>query len=774
MTLLRARADVARRAQIKVCVCEFNRVDKTSRVKRALRASEFKERFEVFNSKLKCVSRCVMRRLASLCRADERPDPPGGCRARSDVVNDLTLSTVTDAAHYAQQAAAGVRAAAEADRRDLAALAEEVRSSAAGLTQTVVAEGGSAVAAAVQKNQAAALETLRELQAQANAQQAQLRALAAQGMADATELSAKLDGIRSAAAAAAAAGAEHAAAVADELASRHAEALASLEFVVTASNNSLSAELRREADKTRAAMAESQKKLADAAEARRCQELAALDAVIKTGSAAAREAATELKAQLEDLKSLQGMELAALRDVARETAALKNLMGTLQHTADDTLLGVKQLLEMMQALKMAPAESKVEMPKQRQEALLKALSACAARLKKAEAAVASLYDQSANDADKQAALKPMHRQVALLGALLASLAEKTKMLPPDQAPRLAADDLVSAVEKSCGSITVHASSAAADATQAPLRYALGAVAEAHADCDAALRGAGADATGDMPVGWPRELWKHAFGRCVWSGTRGALLAAVHSYKGPAIDLALFEPFAAQKQQDFALGGGDRVDALEWRAMASADAAQVEANALVSPAGGGKLCGLAAQLAMDRFLAYAASRVNDDDFRVSVRLCNTAQAQERTRSLVRGMNVAATPACAVARMNDPVLLEVEATHDCFIYVVEQDSSGALCPLLPNAADARAGNAVRANVPRRVPDAALGDAFTVAFCPPAGLERVVCFATRQPWAEYARLAGLADDRQRLTALTRGCVVAATTPAMALAELRFTLLP
>ncbi len=56
------------------------------------------------------------------------------------------------------------------------------------------------------------------------------------------------------------------------------------------------------------------------------------------------------------------------------------------------------------------------------------------------------------------------------------------------------------------------------------------------------------------------------------------------------------------------------------------------------------------------------------------------------------------------------------------------------------------------------------------PPAGLERVVCFATRQPWAEYARLAGLADDRQRLTALTRGCVVAATTPAMALAELRF----
>jgi hypothetical protein len=197
------------------------------------------------------------------------------------------------------------------------------------------------------------------------------------------------------------------------------------------------------------------------------------------------------------------------------------------------------------------------------------------------------------------------------------------------------------------------------------------------------RGAGADATGDMPVGWPRELWKHAFGRSVWSGTRAALLAAVNSYKGPAIDLALFEPFAAQKQQDFALGGGDRVDALEWRAMSSADAPQAESNALVSASGGGKLCGLAAQLAMDRFLAYAASHVHDDDFRVSVRLCNTAQAQERTRDLTRGMNVAATPACAVARMNDAVLLEVVATRDCFIYVVEQDSSGALCPLLPNA-------------------------------------------------------------------------------------------
>ena len=31
-------------------------VDKSSRVKRSLRASEFKEKFEVFNTKLKCVA----------------------------------------------------------------------------------------------------------------------------------------------------------------------------------------------------------------------------------------------------------------------------------------------------------------------------------------------------------------------------------------------------------------------------------------------------------------------------------------------------------------------------------------------------------------------------------------------------------------------------------------------------------------------------------------------------------------------------------------------
>ena len=75
LALSRAGADAARRAQVKVCVSEFNKVDKTSRVKRALRASEFKDRFEAFNAKLKCVRRRVLRRLASLAELTRRRVP---------------------------------------------------------------------------------------------------------------------------------------------------------------------------------------------------------------------------------------------------------------------------------------------------------------------------------------------------------------------------------------------------------------------------------------------------------------------------------------------------------------------------------------------------------------------------------------------------------------------------------------------------------------------------------------------------------------------------
>ena len=92
-------------------------------------------------------------------------------------------------------------------------------------------------------------------QTQAEAQTAQMRALAAQGIADATALSAQLESIKREAAAAAKEAAsaradaeESATARAEDLAKRHAEAMARLEFVMSASNNAMSAEVRPSAE----------------------------------------------------------------------------------------------------------------------------------------------------------------------------------------------------------------------------------------------------------------------------------------------------------------------------------------------------------------------------------------------------------------------------------------------------------------------------------------------------------------------------------------------
>jgi hypothetical protein len=69
-------------------------------------------------------------------------------------------------------------------------------------------------------------------------QQAQLRALQAQGMADAGMLSSKLDAIMTATSCAE----NDAAALTEDLMQVHAEAMEQLEFIVSASNNALSAE----------------------------------------------------------------------------------------------------------------------------------------------------------------------------------------------------------------------------------------------------------------------------------------------------------------------------------------------------------------------------------------------------------------------------------------------------------------------------------------------------------------------------------------------------
>jgi hypothetical protein len=113
------------------------------------------------------------------------------------------------------------------------------------------------------------------------------------------------------------------------------------------------------------------------------------------------------------------------------------------------------------------------------------------------------------------------------------------------------------------------------------------------------------------------------------------------------------------------------------------------------------------------------------------------------------------------MNTPLALEVWATRDCYVYLVEQDAHGALCPLLPNnAVQSGADCRLRAHERRRVPDAARGDTFELSFVPPVGLERVFAFASLTPWDAWT---SDADKLQsNVCSLSRGMTVTAATPA------------
>jgi hypothetical protein len=221
-----------------------------------------------------------------------------------------------------------------------------------------------------------------------------MRALAAQGIADATALSAQLDNIQREAAAAAKAAAtareeseESATARAEDLAKRHAEALARLEFVASASNNAVSGEVQRSAKATLEAMQASQAKLMAAITSCRSQETEALQATIRSGNAEAKAAAAQLLENVQGLTQLHTLEMAALRDVARDTAELKQLManmaatlGRVDQTTSDTLIGVKELMAMMQAMQ-AKLSAPNETPAQRKDKLVKALQACTVRVK---------------------------------------------------------------------------------------------------------------------------------------------------------------------------------------------------------------------------------------------------------------------------------------------------------------------------------------------------------------------------------------------------------
>ena len=138
------------------------------------------------------------------------------------------------------------------------------------------------------------------------------------------------------------------------------------------------------------------------------------------------------------------------------------------------------------------------------------------------------------------ALQPVHRQVELVAAAMELFREKLGLLPSSEAgPDFPVDEMTAIVEALCSSVNAKSRPSAVDALQQRLRHALGALADANEDVNRTLRGVGADAVGDVPAGWARELWLHAFGRTIWSGTLGQLKNAYDSYRGAHVDFARY-------------------------------------------------------------------------------------------------------------------------------------------------------------------------------------------------------------------------------------------
>jgi hypothetical protein len=97
----------------------------------------------------------------------------------------------------------------------------------------------------------------------------------------------------------------------------------------------------------------------------------------------------------------------------------------------------------------------------------------------------------------------------------------------------------------------------------------------------------------------------------------------------------------------------------------------------------------------------------------------------------------------------VIVEVWATRACHIYVVNQDHTGVLVPILPNNSE-QTGADARLHAPgerRRVPDRAAGDAFNLEFST-CGTGRLFVFATEQPWREWWTAKEPAELQRNLT--------------------------
>ena len=191
---------------------------------------------------------------------------------------------------------------------------------------------------------------------------------------------------------------------------------------------------------------------------------------------------------------------------------------------------------------------------------------------------------------------------------------------------------------------------------------------------------------------------------------------------------------------------------EWAAMAEAPAESI-APAASQPSG------LEAQRWLDRMLALAKANKADDDFRIAVELVGQRPPSAAEAELMRGFSVTATRRIA-NKIGQPVTLLVRATKDCYFYMLEQDSSGKLCPLVPVAYDDESGasiatnNRLSANAARRFPASDGSDGMEITFSEPPGLERVVVFASQTPLENW----DLSDARARNVNLTRGLSVKA----------------
>jgi hypothetical protein len=424
----------------------------------------------------------------------------------------------------------------------------------------------------------------------------------------------------------------------------------------------------------------------------------------------------------------------------------------------------------------------------------------AAKLRRCADALSEAFSAEGAAPELQAALKPVQRQVELAAsaaAALASLLSDAATAPAALrlAPRAAR--LAARVGALCAGVDAHAHARRLHSLARSLRVVLSSLSDALSEVEAAAAAAAPPraaaarfaASGvSYDASWAGGLWRRAFGDRAVRGALSTLLAA----SPPEAD-ARFAAFIGLKREALALGGGDRVSAEELASVCAAGSrgarllalgGMAVSNAVHAPP---PLAPIAAQCALDRVLAYideAAAKASERQasascaapppLRVRVRHVPRHEAMRlRARPGAEvppgfdaaddaAADVADVDASSVAFLGDDVCLDVIASHDCVFFLGEQDATGAVCPLLPNAiTGAGANNALAARAHRIVPDRADGDEFDIAFAPPLGLERVFVVASRdgawRGWADACEGEGEAQSGALLEALMEHAVAA-----------------